>query len=279
MALQFQVPSAVVDYVMGQLKESQLVHPQAAFNHQADLHRRCEVAYRDVDFLDRIGRTPLEEAVIDGALAFLKANKLVTSDAFYDREAFEALRKDVKAKFTDKAGTSFSPTMERLFYMLTSVRRPDRLIEFGCFWGNTLAWFAGPCLGPRPTYQAGAIYGIDIDAPMLAKARANFAKLENTQSLHLLDEDGRDTLKRLDGPFDMVYLEAKKSHEENIYLELLKAMYHKLPKGAWILAHDSTRWTFRQEMEEYLAFVRDSANFSQSVSFDVDAFGVELTIK
>ena len=111
---------------------------------------------------------------MDAALGLLASHGHVAADAGYDKEAFELLRKDVKTSF-ERRWTSITPVMERLMYMLTSVRRPSRMIEFGCFWGNTLAWFAGPCIGPRRAYQPQVIYGVDVDAEMIELARRDLA--------------------------------------------------------------------------------------------------------
>lgn len=46
-----------------------------------------------------------------------------------------------------------------------------------------------------------------------------------------------------------------------------------------MIAHDSLDWTFAGEMAEYLPFVRDGGRFSESVSFEVDQCGLELSVK
>ena len=45
-----------------------------------------------------------------------------------------------------------------------------------------------------------------------------------------------------------------------------------------VIAHDSLDWSFAAEMAEYLPFARDPAHFAQSVSFEVDECGLELSI-
>ncbi len=186
--------------------------------------------------------------------------------------------------------------MERLIYMLTSVKRPAHLLELGSFWGYTLGWFAGPCIGPDRAYAAERIIGIDVDADMVKKARANFSKLESAEGVELIAEDARTALDRIEGPFDFVYLEAKYENRaiaaaraagENdplgpvsgLYLILLKQLYDRLPEGAWVMAHDNLDWTARKELAPYLEFVRDKAHFSESVCFDIDDCGMELSIR
>jgi hypothetical protein len=64
-----------------------------------------------------------------------------------------------------------------------------------------------------------------------------------------------------------------------LYLELLKKLYGKVEKGGWVLAHDTVVPPFAEQLEAYLAYVRDGKNFEESISFDVDAYGLELSIK
>ncbi|MFH1689885.1 MAG: hypothetical protein ABIE42_06565 [Candidatus Eisenbacteria bacterium] len=53
----------------------------------------------------------------------------------------------------------------------------------------------------------------------------------------------------------------------------------RLPEGAWVIAHDNLDWTAQKQMAPYLEFVRDEAHFSESICFDIDDCGMELSIK
>jgi protein-L-isoaspartate O-methyltransferase len=299
MTVTFHPRTEAIRLALEKLKDDGLVHPDAAFNEAAPGGLRREVTYRDWHFARRLGRTALEEEIVDDALALLKGIGSVPGEADYDRGAVEPHRALLKERF-EGTWTTLSPTMERLIYMLTSVRRPAHLLELGCFWGYTLGWFAGPCVGPSPACQPERIIGIDIDSEMVAKARANFAKLPNTERVELLAEDARTALDRIDGPFDFVYLEAKYENRQiaeaeaaaretgrtnplgpvsGLYLILLKQIYDRLPEGAWVMAHDNLDWTATKELAPYLAFVRNTAHFSESICFDIDDCGIELSIR
>jgi len=45
------------------------------------------------------------------------------------------------------------------------------------------------------------------------------------------------------------------------------------------LAHDIVVPPFAKEFDEYLRYVRNKENFGESILFDVDAFGLELSVK
>ncbi len=295
MALTFHPSREAIALALEKMKADGLVHPDAAFNENAPDGLRSEVAYRDAYFAHRLGRTSLETEIVDSALELLKSEGHVPVSADYDRLAVDSHRADLKEKF-EGLWTSLSPTMERLMYMLTSVRRPAHLLELGSFWGYTLGWFAGPCIGSDRAYAAERIIGIDVDADMVKKARANFKKLENVSEVELIAEDARTALDRIEGPFDFVYIEAKYENRaiaaaeasgENdplgpvsgLYLILLKQIYDRLPEGAWVMAHDNLDWTARKQLAPYLAFVRDKAHFRESICFDIDDCGMELSIR
>lgn len=278
MALRFRPSTEAISSALEMLKSDGVVHRSARFNAAAPDELRREVAFYDRDFLYRLGRTSEEEGVVADALTLLRDQGLVETTATYDAAAVARHREEVRETF-DGAWTSFSTTMERLVYMLTSVRRPQHLVELGSFWGYTLAWFAGPCVGSARSITAERIIGIDVDEKMTSLARKNFARLPNSERVRLICEDARTALDEIPGPIDFLYIEAKSDDQDGLYLELLERAYGKLSKGAWVIAHDSLDWTFASEMRRYLPFVRESGRFSESVAFEIDSCGLELSIK
>ncbi len=222
-----------------------------------------------------------EAAAVDTVLARLKSDGVVADEADYARDCFEALRREVKATF-EVPDTTISPVMERLLYMLACVRRPRRIVALGVFCGNTLVWNVGPTCGSGNVFHAECCVGVDIKADAIALAKKNFAKLPNAEHVELLTEDGLDTCRRIAPGIDYLYLDADdKTRGKGLYLLMLNATYPKLADDAWVLAHDTRcpRAGFSEQFKEYLAFVRDPVNFRQSISFDVDEYGLELSIR
>jgi predicted O-methyltransferase YrrM len=176
--------------------------------------------------------------------------------------------------------SSVTPVMERLLYMLSSVRRPRRVIGLGTYYGNAFVWTVGSSCGQCQVYQADKVYGIDIDAEATERARENFDRLAHTDHVQFIAEDGLKAVERLEGPFDYVFLDVdSKDLGKGLYLELLQRLYDKVEPGGWVLAHDTVVPPFAEQLEHYLAFVRDGENFRESISFDVDPFGLELSVK
>jgi predicted O-methyltransferase YrrM len=278
MATTYTCDKHVIEAALEKLKQDKLVSPDAEFNYAAPHNLRSEVAYRDFDFLVRLGRTA-EDETVHSILSWLKQAGIVAGEATYEEATFEALRREVKENFA-YPGSSITPVMERLLYLLSSLRQPRLVIGLGTYCGNALVWAVGASCGAGKTYSAEKIYGIDIDAESTACARANFNQLADADHVELLAEDALAAVERLEGLFDYVFLDVdSKELGKGLYLELLTRLYGKIVPGGWVLAHDTVVPSFTTHLEPYLAFVRNSNYFRQSISFDVDPYGLELSIK
>jgi predicted O-methyltransferase YrrM len=278
MTLIYTCENQAIEMALERLKEDGLVSREAYFNYAAPENLRSEVAYRDFDFLSRLGRVA-EAETVGSILAWLKQEGILPAGATYDERAFDGLRREVRKTFTIP-GTSITPVMERLLYMLSAVRRPRRVIGLGTYYGYALVWAAGSSCGPGRAYEAEKVYGIDIDAEATERAEENLRRLAHTDHIELLAEDGLKAVERLEGPFDYVYLDAESEKlKKAVYLELLTRLYDKVEPGGWVLAHDTAVPPFAGQLAGYLVFVRDKENFGESVAFDVDPFGLELSIK
>ncbi|MFC1852881.1 O-methyltransferase [candidate division CSSED10-310 bacterium] len=278
MAITFQASESIVRSIVNQLRKQEYVHPDAVFNHRADHDLRREITYRDEDFLYMLSKTSQEEKFIDDALECLISNHVVLEKSDYNKQAFHEFRQEIKKKFKG-TWTSITPVMERLMYMLTSVHRPKRMVEFGCYWGNTLAWFIGPGISKYKQFELEKVYAVDVNAEMINKAIDNFSKIEGTDCIEFLAEDARVTIDKISEPIDFLYLEAKSDESPELYLELLQKIYPKLSPGAWVIAHDIYDKVGKSDLVNYVRWVRDKSNFQESLAFDIDNYGMELSIK
>lgn len=278
MTLVYTCDNQVIEMAFEKLKDDGIVSRDAYFKYDAPQNLRREVTYRDIDFLYSLSETN-EVEVVRSALEMLKREGIVPKEATYDEVAFDELRQEVKQNF-NVPGTAITPVMERLLYMLSSIKKPHRVIGLGIYCGNTLVWPVGSSCGKGRVYEAEKVYGIDIDAEAIELARANFGQLANVDHIELIAEDGLRVVERLDETFDYVYLDADNEElGKGLYLELLNKLYGKVERGGWVLAHDTTCPYFNKQLKQYLNFVRDRNNFSETISFDVDPFGLELSIK
>jgi predicted O-methyltransferase YrrM len=170
--------------------------------------------------------------------------------------------------------------MERLLYLLSAVKKPKRIIGLGAYYGYALVWAIGASCGKSKLYSPEKVYGVDIDEEAIHHARENFHNLAQTDHVELITDDGFKAVERLEGPFDYVYIDVdSRELGKEIYRDLIVRLYEKIDPGGWVLAHDTTATPFAQQLEGYLSFVRDQEKFQESISFHVDPYGLELSIK
>lgn len=278
MMLTYQCDQQVIEQAIEKLKEDGLVSSRAFFNADAPENLRQEVAYRDFDFLTRLCRVS-ESNVVSSIHQWLKQSGIIPEDGLFDVSGFETYRKVVRENFS-VPGTSITPVMERLLYMLSAIKKPNRVLGLGTYYGNALVWVIGASCGDTKTYSAEKVIGVDIDQDATEGARANFAGLPNSSHVEFQVKDGFEAIEELEGPFDYVYIDVdNKELGKSIYLDLLTEVYEKVGKGGWVLAHDTCVPPFAKQLQGYLDYVRNKQNFSESISFDIDPFGLELSIK
>lgn len=116
----------------------------------------------------------------------------------------------------------------RLLSMLSHMIRPRRILELGTFTG-----YSALCLaeGLAADGELHTVEHNDEDAEALSALFADDRRI----ILHI--GDASEVIARLDGPWDMVYIDANKRE----YTEYLDLIMPKLAPGAYILA-DNTLW-------------------------------------
>ena len=218
-----------------------------------------------------------EIEVVDAALETLRAAG-VLPNTDYDREKMLAHRGAVREQF-DIPWTAISPRMQRLLYAVSAIARPARMIAAGVFCGNTFISNAGAAVGPGACYEAVELIGVEIDPDRAALAERNVRKIDPTGVARIVAEDAVETAANHAGPIDLLYLDADGTPEtgKGIYLDILRAAYDRLPRGAVVLAHNSVNAAPR--LEHYLAFVRDPANMTASVNVILDPEGLEVSVR
>lgn len=202
-----------------------------------------------------------------------------------DHAKFDALRTAVRREF-HVPWTSITPPMERLLYAINAAHRPQCFVGIGIFCGNTLIWNIGAAVGPGKCYTARSLLGVEINPESAAIAVGNLERIGVLGDVQLLVEDGHETLSRIEGPIDLLYLDATGPlpgttgpNTKLIYLSLLERAYDKLRPGSLVLAHDTAPQWFVESAGAYLDFVRDANHFRASVSLEPDTEGLEVSVR
>ncbi|MGQ9524283.1 MAG: O-methyltransferase [Armatimonadota bacterium] len=226
-----------------------------------------------------------EEQAVDRALELLREDGFLEDGRVCDHGKFDLLRTAVRREFR-VPWTSITPPMERLLYAINAAHRPKRFVGIGIYCGNTLIWNIGAAVGPGKCYTAEALLGVEIEPESAAIAAGNLERIGVLQDVELLVEDGHQTLDRIDGPIDLLYLDAtgplpgtSGPSTKLIYLSLLQHAYDKLRPGSLVLAHDTVPRWFVESAGAYLEFVRDPDHFRASVSLEPDTEGLEVSVR
>jgi len=222
---------------------------------------------------------PLEDeiAIIDGALSLMRELGILPHTE-YDHEKMLAHRRAVADNF-EIPWTAITPRMQRLLYAINAIIQPENMIAAGVFCGNTFISNAGAGAGPGACYKAKNLIGVEIKPEEAERAERNVRRIDPTGIARVIAEDAIDTVTNFPDPIQVLYLDADgdKGRGKGIYLEILQACYDKMPAGSVVMAHNSVNAAER--LKDYLAFVRDPANFRASVNVIFDGEGLEVSGK
>jgi len=128
-------------------------------------------------------------------------------------------------------------------------------------------------LKPRKILEVGSLYGysailITKNSPAnaeittveknpehvrITEQNVERAQLEN--QIKVIQGDAMQTLSKLPGPFDLVFLDAAKTQ----YLDYLKAVEDKLHQGSVVVADNVG--VFQDQMQNYLHYVRNTGRY------------------
>jgi predicted O-methyltransferase YrrM len=131
---------------------------------------------------------------------------------------------------TQRAGNLLVPEQDgRLLRVLAEASGARHVVEIGTSVGYSGIWFA---LALRQT--GGKLTTFDIDPRRLALARENFKRAGVEDLVTVVEGDAHETVKGLEGPIDILFLDADKEG----YLDYLNQLLPKVRAGGLIIAHN-----------------------------------------
>ena len=229
-----------------------------------DPHRQLEPPEREI-------------AVVAAALEELRGAGILPH-IDYDDAGMRAHRQAVQDLF-EIPWTAITPRMQRLLYAINAIARPQRLLAAGVFCGNTFISNAGAAVGPGACYEAEQLLGVEIVEAEAERAERNVRQIDPSGVAAVVARDAVDVAAEIDGPIDLLYLDADGTDErgKGIYLDILEAAYDRIPPGGLVLAHNSVNQA--ENLSHYLAFVRDPAHCRASVNVIFDIEGLEVSAR
>lgn len=119
----------------------------------------------------------------------------------------------------------------RALSMISHMIRPKRILELGTFTG-----YSALCLA-EGLAEGGQLVTIEHNDELEETIKRNLSRSSLCNLIELIIGDCKSELKKIEGPFDLVFIDADK-REYCAYLDLV---YPLVPVGGFILA-DNTLW-------------------------------------
>ena len=113
-----------------------------------------------------------------------------------------------------------------LLRILLRMKKPEKILEVGAAIGFSSV-FMGENTSPDTT-----IATIENYPPRIARARANIAMAGMESRITLLEGDAADWLKKLDGSYDFIFMDAAKGQ----YIHFLPDVLRLLPEGGVLIS-------------------------------------------
>jgi len=159
------------------------------------------------------------------------------------------------------------PEDGRLLRLLTEAVGAKHVVEIGTSNGYSAIWF---CLALRTT--DGKLTTHEIDAERAELARKNFKRAGVQDLVTLVEGDAHETVSRLRGPIDIVFLDADKEG----YVDYLRKLLPLLRPGGLLLAHNTS--SHARAMQPYIEAVTTDADLD-TVFVHKDRAGIAITLK
>ena len=133
----------------------------------------------------------------------------------------------------------------RLLWLLVCATGATRILEVGTSNAFSTIWLADAA---RAT--GGRVTTLEVNPDKVALARANLASAGLDGLVEIITGPAADTLARLPGPFDIVFLDADRPS----YLSYLELAVPRLRTGGMLIADNVTSHT--HELQEFLLRVK-----------------------
>jgi len=154
----------------------------------------------------------------------------------------------------------------RVLRQLTEAVGAKRVVEIGTSSGYSTIWLA---LGVRAT--GGKVLTHEIDPEKVKMAKANFEKAGVNDLVTVVEGDAHETIKKLDGPIDVVFLDAEKKG----YIDYLEKLLPLVRPGGLILGHDMNR---PRPDPRYIEAITNNPELDTSFLM-MESFGISMTLK
>lgn len=154
----------------------------------------------------------------------------------------------------------------RLLRILTESINAQHVVELGTSIGYSGIWF---CLALEAT--GGKLMTFEIDEARAATARGNFKRAGVEDRLTLVMGDAHKNIAQVQGPVDIVFLDADKEG----YLDYLNQLMPKLRPGGLVIAHNMNQ---RQADPRFVEAITKNPDL-ETLFISAGASGIGVSLK
>jgi caffeoyl-CoA O-methyltransferase len=181
-----------------------------------------------------------------------------------EKKLLDALTELARQRTPDTANVP--PGDGRILRLLVESLGAKQVVELGTSTGFSGVWF---CLALRQTH--GKLTTFEVDAGRAAEARRNFQKAGVTDLVTLVEGDAHEKLKEVQGPIDLVFLDADKTG----YLDYLKQLLPALRPGGLVVAHNMNA---QHADPAYVQAITTNPDL-ETVFLNLETSGIGVTLK
>lgn len=154
----------------------------------------------------------------------------------------------------------------KFLHSLAVATQAKAVLELGTSTGYSGVWLAAAM-----QRTGGRVLTIEPDPDKVKLANESFAKAKVAAHIGLVKGKALDVLTQLDGPFDLVFVDALKED----YIAYVAQLWHKLKSGGLIVADNVD--DLKTQLAPYINYVQGRAD-AMSVTLHIGN-GMELTLK
>lgn len=134
----------------------------------------------------------------------------------------------------------------RVLYQIARAQGARRIVEFGASFGISTIYLAAAVRDNG----GGRVVTTELEPGKVAGAQANYRRAGVEAEIELRAGDALETLRRIDGPIDMLFLDGWKE----ACLPVLRLLEPRLLRGSCVLCDDMK--PFRRTLKPYVDHVR-----------------------
>lgn len=161
-----------------------------------------------------------------------------------------------------------SPKQGNLLYLLARAGNAKRVVEFGTSFGLSTIHLAAAVRDNG----GECVVGTELEPTKVVAARRNLEAAGLGDWVEIREGDALETLSDPGGPVDLLFLDGFAP----LYLPVLELLKPRLGPGALVVADNL--FTFRHQLRDYVAYLRDTKNGFLSLPLFLKD-GTELSVR